>query len=111
MDFLETLQGVLRIREPSIPALQSALISLVESPTKRHTFGQSNRDYAFSKFNLNAKRENFHNLLTQTSQEKFREFEILTKPKFDLNTLKYFFENRHLKRGMRLLKRIITAKN
>ena len=111
MDFLETQQGVLRIREPSIPALQSALISLVESPTKRHTFGQSNRDYAFSKFNLNAKRENFHNLLTQTSREKFREFEIPTKPKFDLNTLKYFFENRHLKRGMRLLKRIITAKN
>ena len=125
MDFLEIPQGVLRIREPSITALQNALSTLAESPTKRNILGQSNRDFAFSKYNLEAKREDFHNLIIQTSQEEFRDFTSWNLPKNYLNHIWALFQNNFLKpmihfimrgirffiRGIRFFKRILTVKN
>ena len=110
MDFLETPQGVLRIREPSITALKNTLSVLAESPPKRHALGQSNRDFAFSKFDLNATREAFHNLIVQTSQETFREFKFAKRRKVHQPIIQYFSQNRHFKRGIRLLKRGFSAK-
>ncbi len=121
MDFLEVPEGVLRIREPSVTELQNALSKLAKSPKDRNALGQANRDFAFSKFDLRADRENFHSLIKRTSHETFRGF---SHPKKSKDRLIHFqsprlkanlirsgrLVKRILMRGIRLLKRILRVK-
>ena len=109
MDFLEKPQGVLRIHEPSIAELEKNLNSLAGSQKNRIELGQFNRDFVFSKFDLNMARQAFHTLIKQVSLEEFRQFKRPDKFKNRLFFIKYFPKKEYIKRGIRMLKRILST--
>ena len=107
MDFLEKPQGVLRVKERSVAALQTALSKLAKFPESQNKLGQANRDFAFSKFDLDEAQHEFYSLITQVSGESFRGFTRPNRRKNWANYIRSMLKKTDFGRGPRFLKRIL----